>query len=69
MIERPSLHALAVFLAVVDHGAVTAAAAAEGVQPAGDLGPNQGPGALLRNDAAPAHGSRGRADGYWTRCG
>jgi DNA-binding transcriptional LysR family regulator len=29
MIERPSLHALAVFLAVVDHGTMTAAAAAE----------------------------------------
>jgi DNA-binding transcriptional LysR family regulator len=29
MIERPSLHALAVFLAVVDHGTMTAAAEAE----------------------------------------
>jgi DNA-binding transcriptional LysR family regulator len=35
MIERPSLHALAVFLAVVTHGTMTAAAAAEGIsQPA-----------------------------------
>ena len=35
MIERPSLHALAVFLAVVDHGTMTAAAEAEGLaQPA-----------------------------------
>ncbi|MGH2617940.1 MAG: LysR family transcriptional regulator, partial [Thermomicrobiales bacterium] len=35
MIERPSLHALAVFLAVVEHGSMTAAAEAEGIsQPA-----------------------------------
>lgn len=35
MIERPSLHALAVFLAVVEHGTMTAAAKAEGIsQPA-----------------------------------
>lgn len=35
MIERPSLHALAVFLAVVEHGTMTAAAEAEGIsQPA-----------------------------------
>jgi DNA-binding transcriptional LysR family regulator len=35
MIERPSLHALAVFLAVVDHGTMSAAAEAEGIsQPA-----------------------------------
>lgn len=35
MFERPSLHALAVFLAVVDHGTMTAAAEAEGIaQPA-----------------------------------
>jgi DNA-binding transcriptional LysR family regulator len=35
MIERPSLHALAVFLAVVQHGTMTAAAEVEGIsQPA-----------------------------------
>lgn len=35
MLERPSLHALAVFLAVVEHGTMTAAAEAEGIsQPA-----------------------------------
>jgi DNA-binding transcriptional LysR family regulator len=35
VIERPSLHALAVFLAVVEHGTMTAAAEAEGIsQPA-----------------------------------
>ena len=35
MIERPSLHALAIFLAVVEHGTMTAAAEAEGIsQPA-----------------------------------
>ncbi|MDQ3780059.1 MAG: LysR family transcriptional regulator [Chloroflexota bacterium] len=35
MIERPSLHALALFLAVVEHGTMTAAAEAEGIsQPA-----------------------------------
>ena len=35
MIERPSLHTLAVFLAVVEHGTMTAAAEAEGIsQPA-----------------------------------
>ncbi len=35
MIERPSLHALAVYLAVVEHGTMTAAAEAEGIsQPA-----------------------------------
>src|SRR5688500_5933011 len=35
MIERPSLHSLAVFLAVVEHGTMTAAAEAEGIsQPA-----------------------------------
>ena len=35
MIERPSLHALAVFLAVVEHGTMTSAAEAEGIsQPA-----------------------------------
>ena len=35
MIERPSLHALALFVAVVEHGAMTAAAEAEGIgQPA-----------------------------------
>lgn len=35
MIERPSLHALAIFLAVLKHGTMTAAAAAEGIsQPA-----------------------------------
>lgn len=35
MIERPSFHALALFLAVVEHGTMTAAAAAEGIsQPA-----------------------------------
>lgn len=35
MIERPSLHALAVFAAVVDHGTMTAAAEAEAIsQPA-----------------------------------
>jgi DNA-binding transcriptional LysR family regulator len=35
MIERPSLHALAVFLAVVEHGTMTAAAEVEGIsQPA-----------------------------------
>ena len=35
MIERPSLHALAIFLAVIEHGTMTAAAEAEGIsQPA-----------------------------------
>ncbi len=35
MIERPSLHALAIFLAVVEHGTMTGAAGAEGIsQPA-----------------------------------
>jgi DNA-binding transcriptional LysR family regulator len=35
MIERPSLHALALFLAVVEHGTMTAAAEADGIsQPA-----------------------------------
>lgn len=35
MIERPSLHAMEIFLAVADHGTMTAAAEAEGVaQPA-----------------------------------
>lgn len=35
MIERPSLHALALFVAVVEHGTMTAAAAADGIsQPA-----------------------------------
>ncbi len=35
MIERPSLHALAVFIAVIDHETMTAAAKAEGIsQPA-----------------------------------
>jgi DNA-binding transcriptional LysR family regulator len=35
MIERPSLHTLAIFLAVVEHGTMTAAAEAEGIsQPA-----------------------------------
>ena len=35
VIELPSLHALAIFLAVVEHGTMTAAAAAEGIsQPA-----------------------------------
>jgi DNA-binding transcriptional LysR family regulator len=35
MVERPSLHALALFLAVVEHGTMTAAAEAEGIsQPA-----------------------------------
>ena len=35
MIERPSLHALALFFAVVEHGSMTAAAEAEGIsQPA-----------------------------------
>src|SRR5919197_6393148 len=35
MIERPSLHALAIFVAVVEHGTMTAAAEAEGIsQPA-----------------------------------
>ena len=35
MIDRPSLHALALFLAVVEHGTMTAAAEAEGIsQPA-----------------------------------
>lgn len=35
MIERPSLHAMEIFLAVVDHGTMTAAAEVEGVaQPA-----------------------------------
>lgn len=35
MIERPSMHALALFLAVVDHGTMTAAGEAEGIaQPA-----------------------------------
>jgi LysR family transcriptional regulator, low CO2-responsive transcriptional regulator len=35
VIERPSLHALAVFLAVVEHGSMTAAAESEGIsQPA-----------------------------------
>jgi DNA-binding transcriptional LysR family regulator len=35
MIERPSLHALAIFLAVVEHGTMTATAASEGIsQPA-----------------------------------
>lgn len=35
MIERPSLHALAVFRAVIEHGTMTAAAEAEGIsQPA-----------------------------------
>ena len=35
MIERPSLHALAVFLAVVEHGTMTAAETEEGIsQPA-----------------------------------
>lgn len=35
MLERPSLHALAVFVAVIDHGTMTAAAEAEGIsQPA-----------------------------------
>ena len=35
MIERPTLHALALFLAVVEHGTMTAAAEAEGIsQPA-----------------------------------
>jgi DNA-binding transcriptional LysR family regulator len=35
LIERPSLHALAVFRAVIDHGTMTAAAEAEGIsQPA-----------------------------------
>src|SRR6266581_4057844 len=35
MLERPSLHALAVYLAVVDHETMTAAAEAEGIsQPA-----------------------------------
>ena len=35
MIERPSLHALAVFLAVIEHGTMTAAGEAEGIsQPA-----------------------------------
>ena len=35
MIERPSLHALALFLAVVEHGSMTAAAEADGIsQPA-----------------------------------
>jgi DNA-binding transcriptional LysR family regulator len=35
MIERPSLHALAIFRAVVEHGTMTAAAEAEGIsQPA-----------------------------------
>lgn len=35
MIERPSLHALAIFLAVVEHGTMTAAAEVEGIsQPA-----------------------------------
>ena len=68
MIERPSLHALAVFLAVVEHGTMTAAAEAEGHQPTGDLGPDQGSGALLRNAAAPAHGSRGRADADRAGC-
>lgn len=31
MIERPTLHALARFLATVEHGAMTAAAEAEGI--------------------------------------
>jgi DNA-binding transcriptional LysR family regulator len=35
MIERPTLHALAIFVAVIDHGTMTAAAEAEGIsQPA-----------------------------------
>lgn len=35
MLERPSLHALAVFVAVIDHGTMTAAAETEGIsQPA-----------------------------------
>jgi DNA-binding transcriptional LysR family regulator len=35
MIERPSLHALSLFLAVIEHGTMTAAAEAEGIsQPA-----------------------------------
>ena len=58
MIERPSLHALAIFLAVVEHGTMTAAAEAEGISQPAISAQIKVLERYYGTPAAPAHGSR-----------